>query len=64
MSTMKMKFRKDYDKNRKKGYEVEVDKIKFTPDYAGYFAVRVVNEWKTPRYVAISWFVEVPRERL
>jgi hypothetical protein len=61
---MKMKFRKDFDKLRKKGYEVEVDKIKFTPFFAGYFAVRVVREWKTPRYVAITWFVEVPHDRL
>lgn len=61
---MKLKLRKDFDRFLKKGTEVEVDKIKFSSKYAGHFGVRVVSEWKKPRYLAITWFVEVPRENI
>jgi hypothetical protein len=61
---MKLKFIEDFDSNRlKKGYEVEADKIKYSPRFAGYFAVRVVSVWKRPKWIAIAWFVSIPTER-
>lgn len=54
---MKLKFARTYDDIRKKGYEVEVDKIRFSYDTAGNLKVRVVGEWKNPRWFSIIWFV-------
>lgn len=57
---MKLKFISNFDNVKlKKGYEVEVDKIKFDLDFVGGFAVRVISVWKRPRWLAISWFVDV-----
>ena len=54
---MKMKFVKTYDDIRTKGYEVEIDKIRFSYEAAGNLQVRVVGEWKRPRWFSIVWFV-------
>lgn len=54
---MKMNFVSQFDSKRGKGYEVEVDKIRSDVGYSGGFAVRVVGEWKTPRWLSINWFV-------
>lgn len=56
---MKLKFIKDLDYKRKKGHEVEVDKLKYDPNrfHLGV-GVRVVGEWKEPRWFTIAWFVE------
>lgn len=45
----------------KKGDEVEIDKIKFAPDNAGAFALRVVGVWKKPVWVSIAWFIDIPK---
>jgi hypothetical protein len=58
---MKLKFIKDLDYKRKKGHEVEVDKIQFDADRFAYgFGVRVVGEWRRPRWFTIAWFMELP----
>jgi hypothetical protein len=58
---MKLKFNKDLDFKRKKGYEIEVDKITYDPNrYALGVGVRVVGEWSRPRWFTILWFLEIP----
>lgn len=57
---MKLKFNSAYDEKRKKGYEVEIDKIKYEPTWGGGYKVRVVGEWSKPTYLALSWFCEHP----
>ena len=57
---MRMKLLEDYDDKRRKGYEMEIDKIRYSPNCVGNFAVRVVGEWSEPTYMAITWFVRVP----
>lgn len=57
---MKLKFIARFDDKHGKGTEVEVDKIAFDPSYRGNFKVRVVGKWKRPKYLAITWFVNVP----
>ena len=54
---MKMKFIEELDEKRIKGYEVEVDKIKYDPVVTGLYAVRVISEWKKPTWLAIAWFI-------
>lgn len=54
---MKMKFVEDFDEKRKKGFEVEVDQIKYDPGSTGMYSVRVVSEWKRPQWMAIAWFI-------
>lgn len=56
---MKLKFVSDFDYKRKKGYEVEVDKILFDEVYSGGFKVRV-RDWKRPKWISLLWFIEVP----
>ena len=54
---MKMKFVEDFDDKHKKGFEVEVDKIRYDPAVTGLYAVRVISIWKKPTWLAIAWFV-------
>lgn len=60
---MKMKLIENYDDKRKKGFEVTVDRILFSPKHAGYFKVRVVGMWKNPTWMAITWFMKIPQDR-
>ncbi len=54
---MELEFVSDFDTKRKKGYKVVVGAIEYRPDFAGLYAVKVVSEWKTPRWLSIGWFL-------
>lgn len=54
---MKLKFVLDFDDKRKKGFEVEVDRIRYVPTFVGSYAVRVIGVWKRPTWLAIGWFI-------
>lgn len=53
---MKLAFVQDYDRKRKAGYKVEIDKVEFSRGYAGNCGVRVINEWAEPKWLTIIWF--------
>jgi len=55
---MKLKFASQFDSKRGKGYEVEADQMERDASYNGGYRVRVVSEWKRPRWIAISWFMD------
>lgn len=55
---MRFKFVSQFDSKRGEGYEVEADHIELDPSYGGGYRVRVISEWKRPRWIAISWFVD------
>lgn len=55
---MRLKFAKEYDDKRVRGYEVEIDKIRLSLTTPGGFLVRVVKEWITPQWFSIAWFIK------
>lgn len=55
---MKVKFIDTFDDKHKKGSIVEVDAIKYDPSFEGNYKVRIVGEWKRPRWLALTWFTK------
>jgi len=61
---MKVKLVADFDEVRKKGFEVEIDKIVYDPSYAGNFKVRVSYGFpKSTKYLSITWIVKRPEDK-
>lgn len=56
---MLVTFKANFDAKRVKGYQVEIDKILYDPNYGDNYKVRVVGEWKRPRWLSIVWFTRL-----
>lgn len=52
-----MKFVHDFDDEHKKGFEVEVDKIRYDFTAVGLYSVRVIGIKKIPVWLDIRWFI-------
>jgi hypothetical protein len=50
------RFKKDFNKNIKKGKKVVIDRIKYSPITTNYLFVRVINLWKKPAWFNAGWF--------
>ena len=53
-----MKLIENFDDKRKAGYEMRIDKIRFHKDCRSGVMVRVIDEWASPKWFDLSWFVK------
>lgn len=59
INKMELKFLKNFSDIAKKGQTAIVDKIRFDPYYRSGVKVRVINIWKSPKYLDLGWFIKV-----
>ena len=55
--TMKKKLRDYFSEKYPAGTIVEIDDIRKDSGYASGYKVRVINLWKRPKWIALSWVV-------